>query len=115
MSSKYLRCQFNDSCVSGLHLSLESTAMFANRNKMVCLEVGREGINVQPGPGGTLYLNTTDIKGPLHVQSNIPMDWLPNIPFLNMTPRKRFDLPVINTGIEVGICLGAFAAVLGKS
>ena len=112
MTTKTLRAQFNDSCVSGLQLSLESTALFANRNRLVCLEVGRDGINIQPGAGGTLYLNTTDIKGPLHVQSSIPMDWLPNVPFLNVTPRKRFDLPLIEVGIDVGVCVGAFATIL---
>ena len=112
MSCKIIKAQFNDSCISGLHLSLESTAIFANRNKLVCVEVGREGINVQPGPGGVLYLNTTDIKGPLHKQSSIPMDWLPNVPFLNQTPRKRFDLPVITSAVRVGICAAAFSSVL---
>ncbi len=76
------------------------------------MEVGREGINIQPGPGGVLYLNTTDIKGPLHKQSSIPMDWLPNVPFLNQTPRKRFDLPVITSAVRVGICAAAFSSVL---
>jgi hypothetical protein len=112
MSCKIIKAQFNDSCISGLHLSLESTAIFANRNKLVCVEVGREGINVQPGPGGVLYLNTTDIKGPLHKQSSIPMDWLPNVPFLNQTSRKRFDLPVITSAVRVGICAAAFSSVL---
>jgi hypothetical protein len=60
-----------------------------------------------------VYFNTTEIKGPLHTQSSIPMDWLPNVPFLNQTPRKRFDLPLIATGIEVGACVGSFAVVLG--
>ena len=41
-----------------------------------------------------------------------PMDFLPNIPFLNTTPRKRFNLP-IGAAVECGICVGAFAAVLG--
>tara|TARA_B100001059_G_scaffold134263_1_gene134557 strand:- start:64933 stop:65286 length:354 start_codon:yes stop_codon:yes gene_type:complete len=112
MSSKIIKSQFNDSCISGLHLSLESSALFANRNKLVCLEVGRDGINLQPGPGGTLFLNTWNVEGPLYRQSMPPMDFLPNIPYINMTPRKRFNLPA-GGAVECGICVGAFAAVLG--
>ncbi len=112
MSVKRIKAQFNDSCVAGLELSLESSALFANRNKMVCIEVGRDGINIQPGPGGTLYINTHDVRGPLYKGSSMPFDWLPNIPWLNMTPRKKFDLPVMNTMASVGICTAAFSAVL---
>jgi hypothetical protein len=112
MSTKIIKSQFNDACVAGLHLSLESAAIFANRNKLVCLEVGRDGINIQPGPGGSLYLNTYNIQGPLYEQSAPPFDWLPNVPFLNQTPRKKFTLP-IGAAFEVGVCVAAFGVVLG--
>ncbi len=112
MSTKTIKCQFNDSCVAGLHLSLESAALFANRNKMVCIEVGRDGINLQPGPGGSLFLNTYKVEGPLYTASVPPFDFLPNIPFLNVTPRKLFTLPV-GAAVETAACVGAFAVVLG--
>lgn len=112
MSSKTIKAQFNDSCVAGLHLSLESTALFANRNKMVCIEVGREGINLQPGPKGSLYLNTYNIEGPMYKQSIPPFDFLPNVPFLNTTPRKQLNIPMLSF-IEVGVCAAAFGAVIG--
>ena len=112
MSTKTIKSQFNDSCVSGLHLSLESAAIFANRNKLVCLEVGRDGINIQPGPGGSILLNSYRIEGPGYTGSVPPFDLLPNIPFLNPTPRKMFTLPVA-AAAEVGICAAAFGVVLG--
>ena len=112
MSTKTIKSQFNDSCVSGLHLSLESAALFANRNKLVCLEVGKDGVNIQPGPGGSIVLNSYRVEGPLYASSLPPFDFLPNIPFLNPTPRKRFTLPV-GAAIETGVCVGAFGVVLG--
>lgn len=112
MSTKTIKSQFNDSCVAGLHLSLESAALFANRNKLVCLEVGRDGINIQPGPGGSIMMNSYRIEGPLYVESAPPFDLLPNVPFLNMTPRKRFSLPV-GAAMETAICVAAFSVVLG--
>ena len=112
MSTKTIKCQFNDSCIAGLHLSLESAALFANRNKLVCLEVGRDGINIQSGPGGSIMLNSFRIEGPLYTSSVPPFDFLPNIPFLNVTPRKIFT-PPIGSAIEVGICAASFGVVLG--
>ena len=112
MSTKTIKSQFNDSCVSGLHLSLESTAVFANRNKLVCLEVGRDGINIQPGPGGSIMMNTYRVEGPMYTSSIPPFDLLPNIPFLNVTPRKIFTLPV-GAAVETAICAAAFGVVLG--
>jgi hypothetical protein len=93
MKSKILKAQFNEMCLGGIFLDFQTVALFSGQSKMAAIEVTPKGINIQPGPGNSLYLNTLTVTGPLHRQSSLPADYLPGL--TNMTPRKTFDMPII--------------------
>lgn len=113
MSSKVLKAQFNKKCVAGLKLDMNFTALYGGYNGLSVIEVLPSGINIQPGPGNPLYINTNNIKGPMHSNSNIPFDYLPG--FFNPTPRKYFDLPILGSMTQIAIASGAIAIVQGMA
>ena len=53
--SKVLKAQFNNMCVSGLLLDMQSTVIFAGENKNSSIEVTPNGIGINPGIE-TLYI-----------------------------------------------------------
>lgn len=93
MKSKILKAQFNEMCLGGIFLDFQTVALFSGQSKMAAIEVTPKGINIQPGPGNSLYLNTLSVTGPLHKQSSLPADYLPGL--LNLSARKSFDMPMI--------------------
>lgn len=111
MSSKVLKAQFNKQCIAGIYLDMNLSAMYGGYNGLSTIEVLPSGVNIQPGPGNFVYINTNNIKGPMHSQSSIPFDFLPG--FINPTPRKNFDLNIINTVTQIAIASGAIAVLQG--
>lgn len=107
MSSKIIKAQFNENCISGLFLSSETASLFANYK--TCLEVTPDGIHLQPGPGKPIFLNTYSIKGPGYSSSTVPMDYMPGLS--NFTPRKSFDATFLKEAAEMSIIVGGFIAV----
>lgn len=107
MSSKIIKAQFNDNCISGLFLSSEIATLFANYK--TCLEVTPDGINIQPGPGRPVFFNTYSIKGPGYSSSTVPMDYMPGLS--NFTARKNFDATFIKESVEMSVVVGAFITV----
>jgi hypothetical protein len=110
MSSKLLKAQFNKMHTGAILLDVESVSMFAGRFKDNMIEVSRDGINIQTGPGKSITLNSLDIRGPLHKQSSIPMDFLPG--FTNPTPRKTLYLPVVDTAGDLVAISSIYSAVV---
>ena len=109
MSRKIIKAQFNENCIAGLHLSTTTAALFSAYNKATCIEVTGDGINIQPGPGKSVFFNTHSLKGPGYSMSTVPMDYMPGLS--NFTPRKTFDLAFIKELAEVTIVAGAFASI----
>lgn len=93
MKRKTLRAQFNDMCVAGIMLDMETVSIIAGERGKSMIQVTEKGINIQPGPGNPIILNSLKIKGPMHEQSSLPLDYLPTL--ANLQPRKRFDLPLL--------------------
>ena len=111
MSSKVLKAQFNKQCIAGMYLDMNLCAMYGGVNGLSAVEVLTTGINIQPGPGNGVFLNTTNIKGPLHSQSSIPFDFIPGL--LNPTPRKKFEISILSSMTQIAIASGAVAVLLG--
>lgn len=109
MSSKLLKAQFNKMHTGAILLDVESVSMFAGRFKDNMIEVSRDGINIQTGPGKSITLNSLDIRGPLHMQSSLPMDLLPG--FTNPTPRKVFNFPITESGGDLVAIGSIYSAV----
>ena len=73
------------------------------------LNINEKSIDLQPSPNGSINMASFNIKQPLCKQSSLTMDYIPT--FFNQTPRKTFDLPIIEelgelTGLTIS--LGAF-------
>ncbi len=111
MSSKVLKAQFNKKCIAGLKLDMDFCALYGGFNGLSVIEILPSGINIQPGPGNPLYLNTLNIKGPMHSNSSIPFDFLPGIS--NITPRKTIDFPFLESATQIAIASGAIAVLQG--
>lgn len=109
MKSKIIKAQFNELCIGGILLDQMNVALFSGENGMTALEVTPSGINIQPGSGNALYLNTLNIKGPMHKQSNIPGDFL-TIPIL---PRKTFDFPLLDAMENLTASMCTYATIAG--
>lgn len=109
MSSKIIKAQFNENCIAGMRLSMQTAAIFSGYEKATCIEVTPSGINIQPGPGKSLFLNTLSYYGPGYKSSSIPMDYMPGLS--NFSPRKSFDMTFIKEIAEISIIAGSFAVM----
>jgi hypothetical protein len=111
--SKLLKAQFNEMCISGLILDMNSVALYTGDRGLTGLEVTPNGIHIQPGVGNSFIVSTFDRKGPMYKESNIPGDYLPGIS--NFTARKTLDFSIINhiAGISsVGVAYSRLVGVL---
>jgi hypothetical protein len=111
--SKKLKAQFNDMCISGLILDMNSVAIYTGDKGLTALEVTPNGVHVQPGVGNAFIVSTFDRKGPMYNESNIPADFLPGI--ANFSARKKLDFSIINhvAGIStVGIAYSRLVGAL---
>jgi hypothetical protein len=111
MQNKILKSQFNEMCVSGMILDMNSVSIFSGDTGGVAVEVTPNGINLQPGLGNPLVINTYDIKGPLYKQSMPPADYLPGM--LNPTARKRFDLAILKQVGDLAVGCSAYTTLAG--
>lgn len=111
MKAKILKAQFNKMCLGGLLLDMKTVAIYSGMNGMTNIEVSPEGINIQPGPGNSLSINTMNVKGPGFVYQNSFADFLP-VKYVFL-PRKTIDIePLKDIAASAGVGL-AFAGFLG--
>lgn len=110
MKSKILKAQFNKMCLGGLLLDMHTVALFSGTEGMTAIEVSPKGINLQPGPGNPLVLNSLDIRGPGYKYYSSILDFFPV--WHTATPRKEFNMPVKN---EIAEMFGVSAAFIGFS
>ena len=113
MRSKVLKAQFNEMCLSGIILDMESTAIYAGLKRTTAIEVTPGGINIQPGQGNPLYLATYDIRGPGYKQSMPMYDFLPTLS--NFSPRKEFVIPLLDQTVDlvnVGVTYAGLAGAI---
>lgn len=110
---KNLKAQFNKQCIAGLQLEQQVVAMYSGYHRTSCIEVTPAGINIQPGVSNPIYMNSLTLKGPMHTQSSLPFDFLPG--FINPTPRKTIDLPVLESLAELAVAAGAISVILGMA
>ena len=113
MQNKILKAQFNEMCLGGLILDMNSVAMFSGDSGLTALEVTSEGIHLQPGVGNPIVMSTFDIKGPLYKSTMPPADYLPGI--TNPTPRKTFDLPILKQFAGISVATIAYTGLAGGS
>ena len=109
MQSKILKAQFNKMCLGGILLDMETVALFSGANSMTNIEVTPNGINIQPGPGKPLVINTMDIRGLGFRYQMSPADFFP-FKYVYL-PRKKIDLQVLEDAKEALIIGSAFAGV----
>lgn len=93
---KILKNRYNDLCNGRVVLEDNEISISAG---LSTLNVNEKGIDLQPSPIGHISLSSYNIKQPGSKQSNIPMDYLPN--FWNISPRKTFDLPLVDEIAEL--------------
>lgn len=111
MKNKVIKAQFNNMCMAGMILDMESVALYAGLKRTTALEVTPGGINIQPGQGNSLFLATYNIKGPGYKQSMPITDYLPTL--ANHSPRKSFDLPLMDEAYSLMEVGGIYAALTG--
>ena len=102
---KMLKNRFDDLCTSGILLEDREVMLYSSLSS---INVNENSINIQPGLGGHISLTSFDIRQPMCRQSSIPADFLPGV--ANVTPRKTFDLPMLDQMME----LSALTAALGS-
>ena len=103
---KLLKSNFSDVSNAGILLEDREVTLFSDVSS---LNVNESGISIEPGIGGNISLNTLNIKQPMSKQSSLPEDFIP--PLFNQTPRKRFDLPIMNEMQDIAgltVILGSF-------
>lgn len=103
---KLLKSNFSDIANAGILLEDRGITLFSKVSK---LNINESGISLEPGIDGNISLNSLNIKQPLAKQSSLPMDFVPT--FFNQTPRKTFDLPIINETQDIAgltVLLGGF-------
>lgn len=109
MQSKILKAQFNKMCLGGILLDMKSVAMYSGLNGMSVVEVNENGINLQPGPGKPLIINTMDVRGLGFRYQMSPLDFFPKAYIVK--PRKNIDLEVLKNAKEAIIVASAFAGL----
>lgn len=103
---KMLKNSYNELCQAALVLEDNEISIGCGSSS---LNVNSKGIDLQPSPNGSINLASLNIKQPLCRQSSIPYDFIPT--FFNQSPRKIFDMPMIEEIAELqGLTasLGAF-------
>ena len=89
MSSKILKCQFNELCLAGLELKTDRAVMYSGLMGENLVEVTNSGVNIQTTGAGRITLNSTQIYGPGFMYLNTPVDF---VPFAHIfTPRKTIN------------------------
>lgn len=111
MQNKILKSQFNNMCVAGLILDMNSIAIYTGDTGGVAMEITPDGVHIQPGLGNSLVFSTYDIKGPLYKKSIPPGDYLPGL--MNPTPRITFDLPIVKQAGDLAVGCSAYATLAG--
>lgn len=109
--SKVLKAQFNNMCVSGLLLDMQSTVIFAGENKNSSIEVTPNGIGINPGIGNSLYIGTYSKKGPMYKESTAPIDYLPGI--ANYTARKEVEIPFVDQALDLAASVSSYVKLTG--
>ena len=109
MQSKILKAQFNKMCLGGILLDMETVALFSGASGMSNIEITPNGINIQPGPGKPLVINTMDVRGLGYRYQMSPTDFFP-LAYTKL-PRKNIDLQVLEDVKETLIIGSAFAGV----
>ena len=104
---KLLKCNFNMSCEAGILLEKKDVMLYS---KLSSINVNDNNVTIDPGPLGHISFISMNIKQPLCKQSSIPGDFLPGL--LNPTPRKNFDLPLLDEFGEVANFAVTFGALL---
>ena len=102
---KMLKNRFDDLSSSGILLEDKEVMLYSSLSS---ISVNEGSINLQPGVGGHISISGFDIRQPLCKQSSIPADFAPGPS--NITPRKSFDLPMLDQLAE----FGALTGVLGR-
>lgn len=106
---KMLKCRFNELCNAGVLLEDREATLFSGLSSV---NVNSKSVDIQPSFNGYISLSTMNIKQPLAKQSNIPMDYLPG--FSNISPRKIFDLPLIEEFGELTAITISIGVLLSK-
>ena len=88
---KILKNAYNNSSTGAVIIEDNEISIKAGLSS---LNVNEKGIDLQPDVSGHISFTTHNIKQPLSKSSNIPMDYVPGM--FNVTPRKMFDLPIVN-------------------
>lgn len=104
---KMLKNAYNSSSTGAIVLEDNEISIKAGLSS---LNVNETGIDIQPDINGHISLSSFNIKQPLSKASNIPMDFVPGS--FNWTPRKTFDLPIINQMAEVSNVLTTLGVLL---
>lgn len=104
---KLLKCNFNMSCEAGIVLEQKDVMLYS---KLSSISISDNNVTIDPGPNGHISFISMNIRQPLSRQSNIPMDFLPT--FFNQSPRKQFDLPLLDEFGEVASYAVTFGALL---
>ena len=92
MSSKILKCQFNELCLAGLELKNNRAVMYSGIMKENLVEVTNNGVNIQTTGPGRITLNSTQIYGPGFMYVTSPADF---VPFARIFAPKKTIAPVL--------------------
>ena len=74
---KYWKAKFNRLYTANFVIEQKCARMSADNFNTI--EVTNEGINLQPGPGGSVSIQTLSVKGPFTKKTPFPFTLLPGI------------------------------------
>ena len=77
MKAKVLKAQFNELCLGGMILDMQSVTLHSGPNKMNGIELSQQGINIQTEIGQPIVLNSPIINGPGYSFLSTPADFFP--------------------------------------
>lgn len=108
---KILKSQFNDLCIAGLVLDMNSVSIYSGEFGSSGIDINPNGVHVQPGVGNAFIVSTYDRKGPLYKESVPPMDFLPGMS--NTSARKSFDFTITSHAAGIAATGVAYSALIG--
>lgn len=103
---KMLKNSYNNLCKAAVVLEDGDISITSGSTT---LNINEKSVDIQPSQNGSINLVSYNIKQPMCKQSTLPMDFIPT--FFNQSPRKTFDLPIVEELGELAgltVSLGAF-------
>lgn len=107
---KYWKAKFSDIYTASIVIEKKCARLAGDAFNII--EVTNKGINIQPGPGSDVSIQTLSVKGPLTRKTPFPFTLIPG-PF--SFPTDIIDVPFIDIAPELGAIAGAMAGLAAAS